>query len=288
MGAIETMMLDCAYSEIGKFLGMPTQAYIALSDAKQLDSQAGLETGIGATLAALSGINNISGPGMLDFVTCQSLEKLVVDDEICGMTLRMLDGIEPREDFPALALFQELLREKHLIIADHTRRHLKEEIKFPGPVIDRANRSRWLDGGGLTLGERASKEVERLVQEADPSGLAEEAKQPMIERIAAAAKSHGMDKLPARDLWTPSGLPPIVTRRFALRAYHPATTCLSAWNAWQKGRLSCTRPSPIPAGYFPISRSATSSGSIMARGRMKSRIRSATSLPKPTTWLSSR
>jgi trimethylamine--corrinoid protein Co-methyltransferase len=199
MGAIETMMLDCAYSEIGKFLGMPTQAYIALSDAKQLDSQAGLETGIGATLAALSGINNISGPGMLDFVTCQSLEKLVVDDEICGMTLRMLDGIEPREDFPALALFQELLREKHLIIADHTRRHLKEEIKFPGPVIDRANRSRWLDGGGLTLGERASKEVERLVQEADPSGLAEEAKQPMIERIAAAAKSHGMDKLPARE-----------------------------------------------------------------------------------------
>ena len=57
MGAVETMMIDCAYSEIGKFLGMPTQAYISLSDAKQLDAQAGLESGIGATLAALSGIN---------------------------------------------------------------------------------------------------------------------------------------------------------------------------------------------------------------------------------------
>ena len=45
------------------YLGLPTQAYIALSDAKQLDAQAGLETGIGATLAALSGINSISGPG---------------------------------------------------------------------------------------------------------------------------------------------------------------------------------------------------------------------------------
>ena len=41
MGAVETMMLDCAYSEIGKHLGLPTQAYIALSDAKQLDAQAG-------------------------------------------------------------------------------------------------------------------------------------------------------------------------------------------------------------------------------------------------------
>ena len=42
MGAIETMMIDCAYNEIGKDLGLPTQAYIGLSDAKQLDAQAGV------------------------------------------------------------------------------------------------------------------------------------------------------------------------------------------------------------------------------------------------------
>jgi len=82
MGAVETMMLDCANSEIGKRLGMPTQGYIALSDAKQLDTQAGFETGMSATLAALSGINSISGPGMLDFESCHSLEKLIVDHEI--------------------------------------------------------------------------------------------------------------------------------------------------------------------------------------------------------------
>ncbi|MGB2864491.1 MAG: trimethylamine methyltransferase family protein, partial [Sedimentisphaerales bacterium] len=33
MGAIETMMIDCAYNEIGKYLNLPTQAYISLSDA---------------------------------------------------------------------------------------------------------------------------------------------------------------------------------------------------------------------------------------------------------------
>ena len=38
MGAVETMMIDCAYNEIGKFLGLPTQAYIGLSDAKALDA----------------------------------------------------------------------------------------------------------------------------------------------------------------------------------------------------------------------------------------------------------
>jgi trimethylamine--corrinoid protein Co-methyltransferase len=199
MGAVETMMLDCANSEIGKFLGLPTQGYIALSDAKQLDAQAGLESTMGATLAALSGINSVSGPGMLDFESCQSLEKLVVDHEVCVMVQRLLRGIEPREDFPSLGLFQELLRDKHLLIAKHTRRHLKAEITFPGPVIDRANHARWVEEGSLTLGARARQEVARLVEAYTPSRVPDEVKAALTERMQAEARRHGMVRLPARE-----------------------------------------------------------------------------------------
>ena len=199
MGAIETMMIDCANSEIGKWLGLPTQGYISLSDAKQLDAQAGLETGIGAVLAALSGINNISGPGMLDFESCQSLEKLVVDNEICGMTARLIRGIEPREDFPSLPLFQELLREKHLLIAKHTRRHLREEIAYPGPVIDRANQARWLEEGGLTLRERAVREVTRLVADYSPSRMSGDVRRDLTSVMEREARRHGMQALPVRE-----------------------------------------------------------------------------------------
>ena len=197
MGAVETMMLDCANSEIGKRLGMPTQGYIALSDAKQLDAQAGLETGIGAVLAALSGINSVSGPGMLDFESCQSLEKLVVDNEICGMTYRLLQGIEPREDFPSIPLFQELLAEKHLLIADHTRRHLRREITFPSAVIDRANRVRWAKEGKPTLGERAAREVSRIIGQYTPSRLPDSAKADLTRLMESEARRHGMPSLPA-------------------------------------------------------------------------------------------
>jgi trimethylamine--corrinoid protein Co-methyltransferase len=196
MGAIETMMIDCAYNEIGKFLELPTQAYISLSDTKQLDAQAGLETGIGATLAALSGINNISGPGMLDFESCQSLEKLVLDNEICGMTSRLLNGIEPREDFPALPLFQELLQEQHLLISKHTRKHLKSELTFPARVIDRANRGRWEKEGSLTLGERAGQEITKHLKNYKPTELPDAVKQEMINLMKAEALRHGQDKLP--------------------------------------------------------------------------------------------
>jgi trimethylamine--corrinoid protein Co-methyltransferase len=196
MGAVETMMMDCANSEIGKQLGMPTQGYIALSDAKQLDAQAGLETGIGATLAALSCINSISGPGMLDFESCQSLEKLVLDNEICGMTYRLLAGIEPREDFPALPIFQELLSEGNLLIADHTRRHLREEIRLPGAAIDRANRERWQKDGSTSLMHRAAREVDRIVGKYTPSRISKNSQGELTSLMSREAARHGMDALP--------------------------------------------------------------------------------------------
>ena len=199
MGAIETMMTDCAYREIGRYLGIPTQAYISLSDAKQLDSQAGLESAMGATLAALSGINNISGPGMLDFESCQSLEKLILDNEICGMTFRMIQGIEPKEDFPAIPLFQELLRERHLLISDHSMRYLREEHYFPGSVIDRTNRARWEAEGSLSLGQRAHSEVEKLVENYEPSTLSYEKKKELTSLMQREAELYGQNKLPERD-----------------------------------------------------------------------------------------
>ncbi len=198
MGAVETQMVDCAYNEIGKHFGLPTQAYISLSDAKMLDAQAGLETAMGATLAALSGINSISGPGMLDFESCQSLEKLVLDNEICGMALRLTRGIEPREDFPARPIFEELLRDGHLLISPHTRRHLKNELHFPGKAIDRANLSRWREDGGLTLGQRAHQEVQQRVAAWRPSRLAGERKKELCALMAKEARRWGMDALPAR------------------------------------------------------------------------------------------
>ncbi len=199
MGATETMMIDCAYNEIGKHLGLPTQAYISLSDAKQLDAQAGLESSMGATLAVLAGINNVSGPGMLDFESCISLEKLVVDNEIVGMTQRLARGITPREDFPARPRFEEMLAEGHLLISKHTRRYLKEEHHYPGATIVRANRARWEEEGSSTLGDRAQAEVERLIAGYEPSRLDDAIKRGLCELMEAEARRHGMDALPERE-----------------------------------------------------------------------------------------
>ena len=123
----------------------------------------------------------------------------MVDNEVCGMTFRMLQGIEPKEDFPSLPLFQEFLRDKHLIIADHTMKHLRDEIHFPGPTINRANRDRWEAEGATSLRERASSEMERLIQEAEPTRLDDGVQAQLIKRMEGAAREAGMDSLPQRN-----------------------------------------------------------------------------------------
>jgi trimethylamine--corrinoid protein Co-methyltransferase len=198
MGAVESMMLACGAAEIGRRLGLPTQGYIGLADAKTLDAQAGLETSMGVTLAALSCFDNVSGPGMLDFINCHSTAKLVVDHEVFAMARRLRQGVEPRDDFPARPLVEELLAEGHLLIADHTRRHLRTEIHFPGPVIDRAPRPRWLAEGASSLAERAAAEIARLVAGHVPSPLPASVRADLEERMLAAARSCGMDRLPDR------------------------------------------------------------------------------------------
>src|SRR5215217_7143771 len=106
MGAVETAMIDCSYAQVAKSLGLPTHAYLGATDAKLVDAQAGMESGMGALVGALSGINMISGAGMLDSLLCQSPEKLLIDAEGIAMAKRMLDGLKIHTDTLATGYYE--------------------------------------------------------------------------------------------------------------------------------------------------------------------------------------
>jgi len=161
MAAIEALQLDVAYVAVAKYLELPCQSYMALSDGKILDAQAGAETFGSALLAALAGVNSVSGPGMLDFLLVFSLPKLVFDDEMCGQALRFVREVRPVDDLPVGALIDHLMTDQHLIMADHTTAHWPDELYLPSSIVDRDNREAWLRQGGKDTFERAKDEVER-------------------------------------------------------------------------------------------------------------------------------
>ena len=168
MAAIEAQHLNVAYVQIAKSLDLPTQAYMALSDGKFLDAQAGGETFSSALLAAIAGVNSVSGPGMLDFVLTFSLPKLVFDNEVCGQSLHFVRDIEVLDDLPTADLVADLMRDDHLITSPHTLTHWPEELYLTDSVIDRENRESWEKAGGPTLEQRATKEVEQRLAAYQP------------------------------------------------------------------------------------------------------------------------
>jgi len=178
MAAIEALRLDVAYVEVAKALNLPSQAYMALSDAKLLDAQAGAETFGSALLAALAGVNSVSGPGMLDFLLVFSLPKLVFDDEVCGQVLHFIRDVHPVDDLPVDGLVAQLRADQHLITADHTTAHWPAELYLPSRIWERDNRENWVKAGALDTAVRAAAEVDRRLAahqpvETDPLAVAE-------------------------------------------------------------------------------------------------------------------
>ncbi|MCK4281898.1 MAG: trimethylamine methyltransferase family protein [Candidatus Lokiarchaeota archaeon] len=163
MGAIETMMINIGDIEMGKFLKMPTHAYMSLSDAKIPDAQAGFEAGMGALLAGLAGINMISGPGMLDFESTQSIEKLLIDNEIIGMVKRFLQGIEDYGSPFALDILKDFREQEELLSHPSTLKLFRKELFFPSSIIDRKTRDSWRKLGSKSARKRAREEADRLL-----------------------------------------------------------------------------------------------------------------------------
>ncbi|MFV2063497.1 MAG: trimethylamine methyltransferase family protein [Chloroflexota bacterium] len=161
MTAVEAMRLASISALIAGRLGLPSQAYLAFSEGKVLDAQAGAETAMGALLAVTAGVDSVSGPGMLDYLLTFSLPKLVLDDELAAQAQHFARDITPAGDLPTTDLVKELLVEGHIVVADHTMEHWPAELYLPGTVIDRDARDTWASKGGLDVPARAISEVER-------------------------------------------------------------------------------------------------------------------------------
>jgi len=165
MGAVETAMLDCSYAQVAKSLNMPTHTYLGATDSKLVDAQAGLESGITAMIGALSGINMISGSGMLDFLACHSAEKLVIDAEGIAMAKRMVMGVKQHTETLATGFYDEKINFKggDFLKQKITLKLFREEQHLPSSVIDRDSTRAWKAAGSLDAFGRAKLRVHELL-----------------------------------------------------------------------------------------------------------------------------
>jgi len=171
VGNIEVCMLSIAYSQIAKFYKMPSGAYLGMSETKTVDAQTGIESTNGIVLGTLAGINCITGPGMLAFENCQSFEKLAIDNEICGMALRLAKEIHVNEQTLAYDLIKKIGQDGHFLAQKHTIDWFPIEEHIPSAIIDKMSKSQWERTGSRNTLERAREYVDKTLKEHVPKSL---------------------------------------------------------------------------------------------------------------------
>ena len=196
MGAIETAMIDASYAQVGKSLELPTHTYLGASDAKIVDAQAGLESGMTALVGALAGINMISGAGMLDFLACQSAEKLAFDAEGIAMVKRLLAGVQVQTETLAIELFAGINFKADFLKQKATRRLFPKEQYLPSPVIDRKSQRGWQEAGAKDAFARAGEQVGVLLAAYQPPPISAEQERELRQMVEKLARQAGMDRLP--------------------------------------------------------------------------------------------
>jgi trimethylamine--corrinoid protein Co-methyltransferase len=142
-------------------------------------------------LGALAGINMISGAGMLDFLACHSVEKLVIDAEAIASAQRLLQGIDVRGDSLATAMFAQTGLAGDFLKLKETRALFRNEQHFPSRIIDRG----LPEMNGLNILERAHQRVEELVSAYERHPLPAEREQEMIAFAESEGKKFGVLRL---------------------------------------------------------------------------------------------
>ncbi|MFN8382314.1 MAG: trimethylamine methyltransferase family protein [Anaerolineales bacterium] len=196
-GSVETAMIDSSYAQVGKSLGLPTHAYLGSTESKVLDMQAGLESGMGAMIGALSGINMISGSGMVDSLLCQSPEKLVIDAEGIAMAQRMLQGMKIQTETLATSFYEGVnFKGGDFLKQKITMQLFREEQHMPGKVIDRDSMRGWKESGSMDTFDRAKIRVKEILASYKRPELDPEKEKMLHVYVLDLAKQAGLEHLP--------------------------------------------------------------------------------------------
>ncbi|MCR6691458.1 MAG: trimethylamine methyltransferase family protein [archaeon YNP-LCB-003-016] len=167
---------------MGKYLGLPTHGYLGLSDSKIVDAQASVEAALGITFAVLAEVNVVSGPGMLELESCQSFEKLVIDNEICGIAFKLKEKIKVSDETLALDLIKEVGPGGQFLTKKHTKQWFRKEHMIPSEIIDRMPREKWLKIGCKDATQRAREIARKIITEHKPEPLPKE-KEEMLDKF---------------------------------------------------------------------------------------------------------
>ncbi len=165
IGSPELSEMIAAHAQLARHYHLPSRSGGALTDASYPDAQAGFESMLSLLTTVNSGVDFVlHAAGILSSYLAFSYEKLVMDDEICGMVRHFHRGFAVNPETLAYPVIEHVGPGNNFLIEDHTARHCRTAFWKP-TLVDRSGLEGWLQGGKHDAVARARQRWQDLLLE---------------------------------------------------------------------------------------------------------------------------
>jgi trimethylamine--corrinoid protein Co-methyltransferase len=164
IGSPELSLMISAHSQLARYYGLPSRSGGSLTDASVPDAQAGFESMLSLVTTVDAGIDFVlhSG-GILSSYLAFSYEKLVLDDEMCGMVRHYQKGIEVSPETLAYDVAAKVGPGGNYLMEMHTVKRCRTEFWQPD-LCDRGGLEAWMAGGQERAIDHAHRRWKKLLE----------------------------------------------------------------------------------------------------------------------------
>lgn len=173
--------------EMAHRYGLPIFGLTGCSDSKLPDEQAAAEAALSILLESLAGAQMAHDVGYLDSGMTNSIEQIVICDEIIAYTKHFMKEVEVTEDTLALDVIHKVGPDGDFISSKHTLKHFRQDW-YP-QLFERRNYDGWKKAGGKTMRQRAQEKALTILEQHKPEPLSQDIQNKLNEIVAQADAS---------------------------------------------------------------------------------------------------
>ncbi len=170
--------------EMAQYYGLPIFGLGGASDSKLPDQQAAAEAAFSLLTETMAGSHLIHDVGYLEGGLTNSIEMIVMCDELIHWVKKFMQGTVVDAETLALDWIDQVGFDNDFLGLDHTHNHFKEDW-YP-TLLDRQNHEGWSADGEMSLRDRARERVKTILAEHQPEVLPEDVAkevQAVIDRV---------------------------------------------------------------------------------------------------------
>lgn len=155
--------------ELAHRYDLPIFGLTGCSDSPVPDEQAAAEAAFSILLETLAGAQMAHDIGYLEGGMCNSIEQIVICDELIAYTKQFMRGLEINDETLALDLIDQIGPDGDYLSSDHTLSHYRDDW-YPKLFV-RQKYDDWKARGGKTLRQRARDKALKILDSHQPEPL---------------------------------------------------------------------------------------------------------------------